>query len=481
MKVLLVNPPKRHQVWAGVPDVFNDRHAYLFAPLGALYLASYLKKHTKHDVQVLDCLPEALEDSAIASRLRRFSPDFVGILCLSHNLVNVVRLADLVKRVNPAIHVMLGGPHPTAFPAEALALASVDSIARGDGEETLVEWLEALQSGSGFDAVKGVSYKERGEPRTNPDREINRNLDSLPFPDRDSVDIRHYFTPGMKKPVTTTLVSSRGCPYHCDFCSVPKGYRARGAANIADELEECIDRYGIQEVHFIDDLFNLNAKRVIGISQEIVNRRLDIDWGFKGSVANTTPEMLAAARAAGCVRAHYGVETFTNEGLKSLGKNTTVEEIQQVFRWTKEAGIKAVAYMIIGCPHETSRAEILKVRDFIRRLAPDFVMYSLYTPYPDAPIFERGVELGLWPREVWKDFMLNPVEAYDLPTVWNQHLTKDELLDLFKRVYRDFYYDPRVILKTLLSVQNLVDLKRLAKGGWQLLRMELLRPHARRI
>lgn len=481
MKVLLINPPKRHQVWAGVPDIFNDRHAYLFPPLGALYLASYLKKHTRHEVQVLDTLPEALGDPEIAARIRRFGPDLVGILTLSHNLVNVARLAELVKRVDPRIHVMLGGPHATAFPTEALALPCVDSICRGDGEETLVEWLEALQAGSGFDKVAGVSYKERGESHVNPDRPILKDLDSLPFPDRAGVDIRRYFTPGMKKAVTTTVLSSRGCPYQCDFCSVPKGYRGRSAANIADELEECIDRYGIQEIHFIDDLFNLNSRRVIDISTEISDRKLDINWGFKGSIANTTPEMLAAARAAGCVRAHYGVETFTDEGLKSIGKRATVEQIHQVFQWTREAGITAVAYMIVGCPHERTREEILKVRQFLKKLKPDYVVFSLYTPYPDAPIFRRGVELGLWPEDVWQKFMYHPVEDYDLPTVWNQYLSKDELLDLFKMVHRDFYYDPRVILRTLLSVENLVDLKRLAKGGWQLLRMELLRPHARRI
>jgi len=206
-----------------------------------------------------------------------------------------------------------------------------------------------------------------------------------------------------------------------------------------------------------------------------------ICWGFKGSIANTTPEMLKAAKEAGCVKAHYGVETFTEEGLKSINKNATLEQIFQVFRWTREAGIKAVAYMIIGCPHEKSAAEILKVREFIRKLDPDFVVYSLYTPYPDAPIFAEGVKLGLWDENVWRKFMRDPVEEYDLPTVWSQYLTKDELLKLFKKVHRDFYYDPKVIMRTLGSVESLVDLVRLARGGMQLLRLEFLDARGRRI
>lgn len=481
MKVLLVNPPKRNQVWAGVPDIFNDRHAYVFPPLGVLYLSSYLKKHTTHEVQVLDCLPDVLSDEEIEARIRAFDPDFVGSLCLTHNLVDVHRLTGLVKRINPDIHVMVGGPHPTAFPEEAIALAHVDSIVRGDGEEALVEWLAALERGSGLDMVTGVTYKEDGQVHVNAERELAHDLDELPFPDRDAVDIRRYYTPGMKKAITTTVISSRGCPYRCSFCSVPKGYRARSPRNIVDELEECVTRYGIEEIHFIDDLFNISAQRVIDISNEILRRNLQISWGFKGSCNNTTPEMLAVAKKAGCVKAHFGVETFTPEGLQSINKRTNLEQIHQVFRWTREAGIKSVAYMIVGCPHEKSREDILKVRAFIRKLDPDFVVYSLYTPYPDATIFSKGVELGLWEEDVWRRFMRNPVEDYDLPTVWNQYLTKEELLDIFKKVHRDFYYNPRVIWRTLRGIESWADLKRILKGAFQLLRMEFLKATGRRI
>jgi radical SAM superfamily enzyme YgiQ (UPF0313 family) len=386
-----------------------------------------------------------------------------------------------MKRTCPETHVIIGGPHTRAFPEEAIALSHVDAICRGDGEETLVEWLEALESRSSLDTVKGISFKRGKEVIVNPDRELIHDLDTLPFPDREGIELHRYYTPGMKKKVTTTVISSRGCPYRCSFCSVPKGYRSRTPQGITDELEECVKRHGIEEIHFIDDLFNISAERVMEICTEIINRKIKICWGFKGSCAHTTLEMLKAAKEAGCVKAHYGVETFTEEGLKSINKNTTLEQIFQVFRWTREAGIKAVAYMIIGCPHEKSSEEILKVRDFIRKLDPDFVVYSLYTPYPDAPIFSKGVELGLWSKDVWRSFMRNPVEEYDLPTVWNQYLSKEELLKLFKIVHRDFYYDPKVILRTLGSVESAVDLVRLARGGLQLLRLELLGAKGRRI
>ena len=481
MKVLLVAPPKRRQVWAGVPDIFNDKNAYVFPHLGLLYLSSFIKQNTTHEVHVVDCVAEDLSAEQIRARFQELAPDVVGLLAKTHNLIEMHDVARIAKGVNPKIHVLIGGPHTKAFPEEAIALTHVDAIARGDGEHTLADWLSALESGSGFDQVKGIWYKDGAEVRKNADREPLHNLDEMPFPDRGAVDVSRYYTPGMKQARTTTMISSRGCPYSCSFCNVPKGYRARSAANIVDEMLDCSARFGVQEVHFVDDLFNITAKRVIEISEEMIRRKSKVKWGFKGACTQTTKEMLLAAKEAGCVKAHFGVETYTPEGLKALSKPSSLDQMFDAFRWTREAGLKSVAYMIVGSPHEKTREDILGVRSFIRKLDPDFVVYSLYTPYPDAPVFQKGVDLGLWPADVWTRFMRNPVEDYDLPTAWTQYLTKKELLDIFKIVHRDFYYNPRVLFRTLLSIENTADLTRILKGGLQLFRMEFLKPDVRRI
>lgn len=476
MKILLIRPPTTYQVWAGVPDVFSKQGAYLFPPLAIMYLSGYLKKYSRHQVKMLDAIHGNLDFSDIAQAIEDFTPHAVGIFSATHALVNVVKVIEQAKLVAPNSYVILGGPHVTSFPQEAIQLKGVDAVIRGDGEIPLKELLDTLDSAGDLKGIKGLIFKERGEIIHNPPRKEHLNLDELPFPDRAGLSLDGYYTPAMVKARATTVISSRGCPYRCLFCDVPRKYRTRSAKNIVDELQECVERYKIEEVHFIDDIFNITPQRVTEICDEILERRLKIYWGCKASCDNVNPEMLEKAKAAGCVRMHYGVETFTDEGLRALhkGPGVTIEQVKRAFSWTRKAGIKSIAYMIIGCPHEKSKKEILGVSKFIKALDPDYVVYSLFTPYPDAPIFKVGTDLGLWQQDCWKRFMLNPREDFDLPTAWEQYLTKNDLLEVFKSVNRAFYFSPRVLFRTLGAIRTFTELKRLIKGGISLIRMLFL-------
>jgi len=480
MLTLLINPPKRHQVWAGVPDIFNGRDAYLFPPLGIMTLASFVHAHSSHQVHLIDCLPEDLSYGELAQRIRKLSPRVVGITAHTHNLVDVHKTALLAKKIDPEIHVVLGGGHVWAFPELAAGLEGVDSAVRGDGEHTLVELLDALEKGRSLEGIAGLLYRDRdGTIRRNPERPLLNPLDGLPYPDRKSLGLEHYFTPAMRRRRTTTMLTSRGCPNRCTFCNTYKTYRTRSAEDIVSELKHCISEYGIEEVHFVDDIFNQNPQRVIRICEVIQEQGVHLDWGMKTSCATTTPEMLEAARRAGCTKIHFGVETATDEGLKALNKNIDTETIRRVFRQTREAGITSIAYMMIGCPHEKSRDDIFRTVEFMRRVDPDYIVYALLTPYPDTRLFQDGVDKGLFSREPWLEFMKNPREDFNLPTVWEEYLSKAELLEIFKDVHRDFYLDPKIIWRTFRKVQTWEEFKRLTLGGLSVLKLQLMRPSQR--
>ena len=483
MRVLLLHVPKRHQVWAGVPDVFNDRHAYLFPPLAVMYLSAYLKRTTRHQVSVLDCVVEDLDYPGIGRRVAALQPDLIGVSATSsHSLVDVRRSIEAARAACPEVFVVLGGAHVNSFPELAVRLPGVDAAIQGDAEEPLRLLLETLERHGDLEQVPGILLRKgdgsvfHGQPAHPVD-----DLDTLPFPDREACPPRRYYTPGMRGHRTTTMMTSRGCPYRCVFCNVPTRYRARSAENVVAEIEECVSRYGTQDIHFVDDLFNSTSERVMEISELILRRGIKVWWGYKASVRQTTREMIRLARRAGCYRMHYGVETFTPEGLKALNKHATVDEIRDVFRMTKEEGVKAIAYMIIGCPHEKSAAEILEVIPFMHDLAPSYVVYSLFTPYPDAPIFAEGVKRGLWPADCWERFMLDPSEDHKLPTAWEEHLDKQELLTVFKRVNNAFYFHPRTLFRTFFGLRTLAELKHILLGGYQLLRMWFLRPEQGKI
>ncbi|MCL5035488.1 MAG: B12-binding domain-containing radical SAM protein [Chloroflexi bacterium] len=481
MKVLLVNPPKNHQVWAGIPDIFNTRDIYMFPPLGIMTVSAYLKKNTGHEIHLMDCFAENLRPPAVAEKAKEIGADVVGVLTLTHNLADVSMIMKEIKKTSPDIHTVIGGPHTYVYPHKAAAMEGVDSVVRGDGEETFMDWLSALSGEKDPSEVAGVLFKKDGEIIETPVRDPVHDLDSLPFPDRKSLIQHKYYTPAMRRDRGTTLITSRGCPHRCVFCSTHKNYRTRSPGNVVDEVEDCVENLGIKEILFIDDTFNSSPGRVIDICNEILKRKIKFEWGFKAACHTVTPEMLKLAREAGCTKIHYGVETATDEGLKYLNKKASMEDIFNAFEWTKKAKIRAIAYMMVGCPYEKSKDDVLKIKDFIRKLDPDYVVHSLFSPYPDAPIFKKGVELGLWEADCWDKFMDNPAVDYDLPTVWEEHLTKDELVDVMKILHQDFYLSPRKILKTLLTVKSIPELVRMAAGGMSIIKLKSVRPDVRRI
>lgn len=481
MKVVLLKPPKGLQVWAGVPDVFNDQAAHIYPPMGLMQLSAYLKRHTAHEIRLVDAVPFLWSEEETLARVLELRPDVVGITSTTHSILCAATMARLIRKAAPKIRLVLGGPHVSSFPQHALAVREFDFAVRGDGEIPMQELLDCLESQAEPADIKGVIWRQGEEIVDNGPAEPVKDLDSLPLPDREDVPNERYYTPSNAYKVASTIMGSRGCPNRCVFCNVPHKFRARSPAHIVDEMEECWKKYGVQEIHFIDDIFNISVKRVVEISEEILRRGVEMRWGFKASCKQVTPEMLQIAKRAGCFRLHYGVETWSDEGLEALNKGITVERIREVFRMTHDTGLTAIAYMMIACPHEKTPSEVLSTIPFIRSLAPDYVVYSLFTPYPDTDIFVEGARRGLWASDVWERFMCDPQPGVQLPTMWTEHMNEEELLDLFKRVNRAFYFSPRVVGRTLLNLKSPAHLARVIRGGISVLKLQFLNVTSRRI
>jgi radical SAM superfamily enzyme YgiQ (UPF0313 family) len=479
--LVLLNPPKFHQVWAGVPDVFNDQRAHIYPPMGLMQLSAFLKATTGHEIFLVDAQPDRWSHEETTKRVLDLRPDVVGITATTHAVCSAATMARGIRRAAPGVRLLLGGPHVSAFPDHALAVPEFDMAVRGDAERPVAALLDRLAGGGEPDGIPGVLWRRDGAVVDNGVAEPWEDLDALPLPDRDGLPHHRYYTPANIRGRTSTLMGSRGCPNQCVFCNVPHKFRARSAAHIVDEMAACRDRHGIEEIHFIDDLFNSSVQRVIDISEEILRRGVKMLWGFKASCRNVTPEMLRVAKRAGCYRIHYGVETHSNEGLQAINKKLDIDRVHEVFRMTREAGVVSIAYMMVGCPHERSPEDVLRVIPFIRRLDPNYVVYSLFTPYPDTEIFRRGAEIGLWEADVWIRFMRDPRPGTKLPTVWTQWMNEDTLLDLFKRVNRAFYFHPRVLFRTVRSISGPAHLARIVRGGLSVARLQLIPPGSGRI
>lgn len=196
-------------------------------------------------------------------------------------------------------------------------------------------------------------------------------------------------------------------------------------------------------------------------------------WGFKARCDSVDKDMLSIAKKAGCFRIHYGVETGADDGLDSINKRVDLKTARRALEETKKAGIRTVAYFIIGCPHEKDAASVLKTINFAVSLPADFAVFSLLSPYPDAAFYKEGVDKGVFDKDAWDDFMRCPCSSQDLPTCWDEYFSKEELLRFLKTAHRKFYYRPKILLNAMLSVHSFMEFARLIAGGLSLLKLEL--------
>jgi radical SAM superfamily enzyme YgiQ (UPF0313 family) len=279
------------------------------------------------------------------------------------------------------------------------------------------------------------------------------NLDTLPFPDRESVSHIKYHSIVGATGNLATMITSRGCPFRCTFCDVPyKRYRQRSLSLVADEVEHCLAS-GYQEVHFYDDLFNITPEKVIAFCDEIEQRGLRFPWDFRGRVNTATQESLARARKAGCRMISFGVETGTDEGLALLRKDTNIQQVRNVFRWCRELGIRTIADFMIGLPFERSPGDIDRNIDFLLDIDPDYAQIGVLTLYPNTAVYDAAVAKGLIDPGRWQAFALDPQPGFHVDH-WEEFMPTTTLVGKMKSSYKRFYLRPKYILRSALNVRT---------------------------
>ena len=467
MKVLLVNPPNHNMIPTNVPSFVNEETG-VYPPLGLMYVAAYAEKNSAHRIEILDAQVEKLDYKAISHEIRKRKPDLVGIQTFSFTLVDVLLLARTVKEVDETIKVVLGGHHASIYPEESIHFPEVDFVICGEGEIPFTALIQNLTDLKALKSIPGLVYT-KGTTIMTGENPLIESLDALPFPARHLTPYKKYYSLLAKRNPITTMMTSRGCPYNCLFCERPhlgKVFRARSAGNVVDEMEECT-YLGINELFLYDDTFTIDRKRVLKICDEILERGLDIGWDIRTRVDNVDKELLENLKKAGCERIHYGVEAGTPEILAVLRKGITLEQAKKAFNMTREAGIKTLAYFMIGSPRET-KSQILKTIELAKELNPDFVNFSVVTPYPATPLYYMGLQEGQLKTDYWREFAQSPSKDF-VPELWEEHLSREELMTLLNYAYKSFYVRPAYIMRELFDVKSIDEFKRKLKAGLKVL------------
>ncbi|MFH0803973.1 MAG: radical SAM protein [Candidatus Tagabacteria bacterium] len=471
MKVLFLNPPFTD--YGGL-----EGHGGKALPLNLAYLAAYLReKRPAIEIKVLDCEGLGLRYAEIEEKIREISPDIVGITAPTPAFAQVLEICRIIKKISPKIVTVVGGPHPTALPEETTAEKNIDISVLFEGEIAFTELVDALDKDRPLDDIKGIVFKDKeGNIRQTPKRESIRDLDALPFPARDLFPLEIYFPPPTKRmsdKKAGNMITSRGCPYQCTYCMASfmwqRKVRFRSIKNVVDEIEECINKYGIGEFNFHDELFTVNKARTIEFCREVVKRNLDIAWVCMIRVDYTDEETLGWMKKAGCKKIMFGFESGSQMILDKMKKRVALDKAETAVKLVKKIGIKTAGNFMLGNIGETEKT-IRQSIDLAKKLNTDTMAFFAASPYPGTEFYRIAKANGYFRKDFeWKDFTL---VSNNLPPLNLPGLPAERILYWQKRAYREYYLRPRYILGKLFSVRNLVDLKNLYNGAKLFLRLE---------
>ena len=372
-----------------------NRRASDYPPLGLAYLAAVLERDG-HQVSVFDLgldpsLP--LEDGA--ARVAAFGPHLIGISAMTSVYQSALETAILLK-ASLGRPVVLGGPHATVYPERVLAESPViDYVIRGEGEETLLALVHAVDAGSrDLGSIQGLTYRSRGEIVSNPDRPLIEDLDGLPLPARHLLDLKRYSLRTPEGQPMVTILSSRGCPYNCSYCFkgiVGRTYRQRSPNSIIGEMDAIIGQYGIRNFYFIDDLFTIDLRRLQAFSDQIIAEKLDFRWQCLGRVDRVNEDILRKMHEAGCRRIHFGIESGNQQILERIAKGIKLQQVRQAVKWAKGAGLQVKGYFMLGLPGDTEET-MQQTVDLAVELDLDEAMFSLTTPFPGTRLWDELVK-----------------------------------------------------------------------------------------
>lgn len=411
-------------------------------PLGIMSLDAYLRARGRADVHLHDMRLAKETPAEACRRVLALRPDVVGLSGLTIERDAIHALAGLIKRAAPHVVTVLGGPYPTSSARSVMADPSVDYAVLGEGEETLHELLAALESGGDVARVDGLLYRRDGAVHQTPARVLTKELDDLPVPSWDRIDMEAYERFDSMERLTrgrwAVIATSRGCPFKCTYCHdvFGKKFRARSPAKVIEEMELLITRYGVTSFQVYDDIFNFNKARVLEICRLIVAKGWKIDLQFPNGVRADMMdlEMLAAMKSAGTWRVSYAIESASPRIQKQVKKHLKIEKVRKLIEDTDRMGILAHGFFMLGFPGET-RAEVESTVRFALESKLHSAGFFLVTPFEGSALADAYVAPA-------KDLHGQQFNYYDNPHSLSE-VPAAELKVIQRDAYLRFYLDPR--------------------------------------
>lgn len=430
-KILFVNPPSLRLI--SLKDPYTTPFPYV--PYGSLYLATYLEKNDfKTRVFNADFNIKKQKDKneeeiwkEVEDVISSYKPDVLGISIRSLQYKSALKTAEIAKNLNEDTVVIAGGWHPSFLYQDIINSRFVDYVVIREGEVTTLDLLNTLIKEGNLSQVKGIVYKKDEKIIKTPERDLIKNLDLLPFPNRELLLNKKYY-PYIE---ISSITPSRGCPYICSFCPSNAfwGYRYRSIDNIVDEIEFLISKYKMEEFWFFGESFFISQKRLIEFYNEIKQRRLDIIWGSMARVDEIKRESVKKLRAVGLYNVSLGAESGSQYILDVTNKNITIDQIKKAVEILKEHNIYVYTYWMIGYQEET--IDTLKdTEELIKELNFDNFDVVFMTPYPGTIEYDKAKKYDRLLTTEWSEYHPRNPNILLRPNISNE-----ELYRIYKEIF----------------------------------------------
>jgi len=411
-RVLLVRPYR------------NKSTMTLMPPLGMMQVAAYLRRRGDFDIKIVDMAPAKVSYEDIGKEILDYRPSWLGISSLTFESDGLHRLAAIAKEVQPDLPVVVGGPHPSAYTEQVMADPHIDYAVIGEGEVTADEFDQAIRTRSAVDQIDGLAWRDNGSVRINPLQRYIEDLDALPFPAWDLIDIPRYRDFDRMSRCGTNdymvLFTTRACPFQCLYCHkmFGKGFRTRSPENVLAEIRTLYEQHNVRELEIVDDIFNCDLPRAKQIFDMILESGMKIRFTFPNGIRGdyADEEFFVKARRAGAVFMAFAVETATPRLQKLLQKNINLEKIQHNISLARKQGIFCLGFFMLGFPTET-REELQATVDFAVNSDLHAAHLFMVNPYKGTELAKLAEQIGKRVSSKFDDNYLTPgfTNLTDLP------------------------------------------------------------------
>jgi len=424
-----------------------------------------------HGFQVSICDPQFFKNGLgdFGTYLRQSRFDVIGMPCFTPTVSDVYKLAAFCRSELPEVKIILGGGHPTLFPKEILEeCRDADFSVYHEGEYTMLELAELLEKTQrpavdDLDAIQGLGWRNGQTVVVNKRRPFIDNLDELPRPAYELFPIRQYkIQPtAYKRLPTYTMLVSRGCPYHCTFCSggkmLGKKMRYRSVPKVVEDMEFLIREYDARGFMFQDTSMPANRKWMIDFCETLRRKRVDVTWMCYARADHVDADLLSLMKSAGCFGISFGVETANQKSLDLIRKGLTVDQNIKSVQLALDIGFHVTTTYILGLPGE-DEADVMNTIELAKRLSSHIAHFFMPLPYPETELFNQCREDGGLREDFeWRDFSMT---NWSRLVYINPRLGVQKMMALQRKAIVGYYTSPRVIWRNLTAIDSLDDVRK---------------------